>query len=177
VLNVRSLDDRRRPVRLTHAGMLAAASRWRASLGPVTPRRLPRLARRVVLTGPFLAFVGACAVFSILAKLISEDLSTGLGLMIFSPVAVPLITLALTTGRGVLGLGGSLPSRMRRAMLASHRCPACGYDLRGAEPGPDGLIICPECAAAWLHAQTGPGADAPHEVIIVDWNRPAAPPR
>ena len=171
VLNVRTQDDRGAPVRLSHAGMLESVRRWRRSLGPVTPARLPRLARRVVFTGPFLAFLGACGVLGILTRLITEDLSTGLGLLIFSPVAVPLMTLTLATSRGVLGLGGTLPGRMRRAMLARHRCPVCAYDLSAIEPASDGCVVCPECAAAWTHAQTGTGADRAAEVVVVDWSR------
>lgn len=175
MLNVRTQDDRGAPVRLAHAGMLESVRRWRRSLGPVTLARLPRVVRRVVFTGPFLAFVGACGVLGILVRLLAEDLSTGLGLMIFSPVAVPLITLSLATSRGVLGLGGTLPGRMRRAMLALHRCPACGYDLSVSEPGPDGCVVCPECAAAWTHAQTGAGAERGAEVVVVDWSASERP--
>ncbi len=35
-------------------------------------------------------------------------------------------------------------SRLRRGL-----CPACVYGLTGVPPRPDGLTICPECAAAW----------------------------
>lgn len=170
MLNVRSHDDRGRPVRLAHAGLAESVRRWRRSLGPLQPRRLPRMVRRVAFTGPFIAFIGACGVFGVLARLASEDLSTGLGLLVLTPIAVPLITLMLVTSRGVLGLGGGLPDRMRRAMLALHRCPSCGYDLSASEAGADGCVVCPECSAAWLHAQTGAGAERGSEVVVVDWS-------
>ena len=28
-------------------------------------------------------------------------------------------------------------------------CAACGYNLHGSKPEPDGCIVCPECGAAW----------------------------
>ena len=37
----------------------------------------------------------------------------------------------------------------RRAMLAFHVCPSCGFDLSALSPEPDGCVVCPECAAAW----------------------------
>lgn len=35
------------------------------------------------------------------------------------------------------------------AYLDERRCPSCGHDLAGLEPGEDGCTVCPECGAAW----------------------------
>jgi hypothetical protein len=37
----------------------------------------------------------------------------------------------------------------RRAAI----CAACGYDLHGLTPEPDGCTVCPECGAAWRLAE------------------------
>lgn len=73
-----------------------------------------------------------------------------LGLIVFGPVMVPLLTLALLAGRGALGLGRGLGPMVRDAMLAADRCPACGYDLAGSPVEPDACRVCPECGAAWI---------------------------
>lgn len=40
--------------------------------------------------------------------------------------------------------------RVRRVMLAHHRCPGCGYNLRGLPRDPDtGFTMCSECGAVW----------------------------
>jgi hypothetical protein len=40
--------------------------------------------------------------------------------------------------------------RIKRIMLRHHRCPHCGYDLRGLPADPeDGTTACPECGCAW----------------------------
>jgi hypothetical protein len=38
--------------------------------------------------------------------------------------------------------------RYRREMLGRSRCPWCTYDLSGSPPH-DGVVVCPECSAAW----------------------------
>ncbi len=37
----------------------------------------------------------------------------------------------------------------RESRLRRHMCPACAYGIAGVPPRPDGLTVCPECAAAW----------------------------
>lgn len=39
--------------------------------------------------------------------------------------------------------------RVRSALLKHHRCPHCGYDLRGLPSAADGNTVCPECGCAW----------------------------
>jgi hypothetical protein len=40
--------------------------------------------------------------------------------------------------------------RIRKIMLKHHRCPHCGYDLRGLPvDASDGATRCPECGCAW----------------------------
>ena len=44
-------------------------------------------------------------------------------------------------------------ARLKRActiMLKHHRCPHCGFDIRGLPTDPeDGATVCPECGCAW----------------------------
>jgi hypothetical protein len=41
-------------------------------------------------------------------------------------------------------------SSIKPAMLKHHRCPHCGYDLRGLEiDADDRATVCPECGCAW----------------------------
>lgn len=45
---------------------------------------------------------------------------------------------------------GARHQRITKIMLAHHRCPHCGYDLRLLPPDPsDGATVCPECGCAW----------------------------
>ena len=47
--------------------------------------------------------------------------------------------------------------RIRKVMLAHHRCPHCGYELRGLPADDsDGATLCPECGCAWkINTRTG----------------------
>jgi len=49
--------------------------------------------------------------------------------------------------------GGTRASRFGKivpAMLKHHRCPHCGYDIRGLPADEsDGATVCPECGCAW----------------------------
>ncbi len=40
-------------------------------------------------------------------------------------------------------------ARVRGAMLRQGHCPHCGYGLRGVPASAEGLVVCPECSAAW----------------------------
>lgn len=39
--------------------------------------------------------------------------------------------------------------KVRAALLETHTCASCGYDLASLPATPDGLTTCPECDAAW----------------------------
>jgi hypothetical protein len=41
------------------------------------------------------------------------------------------------------------------AWLRLGRCPACGFHVGAVEPGDDGAITCPECAARWRLSDEG----------------------
>lgn len=160
-------------MRLSSRGLAEALLLWRASLPRWTWRHAPALALRAAKFPPTWAFLGACGVVFFIGFMLYEDASTGLGLMIFSPIFVSMLSLALATGRAALGLGGALPGRMCRAMLWTERCPACGYDLSSMDAHADGCIVCPECAAAWEADRIGPNADLrPKVIVISDWSGP-----
>lgn len=46
--------------------------------------------------------------------------------------------------------------RIAYALVAEGRCGSCAYDLRGCEPGLDGVTICPECASVWRMSDDRP---------------------
>ena len=167
-MRVRGVDDRGNRVLLAGAGMWEAWREWRSALPALRWRSVPRIVGRALLTGPGLAFVGSCMIVAVVARMSYDEKFIGLGLLIFTPVFVPLLTLGLTVWRGVLGFGGGLPEKMRRAMLARSKCPSCCYDLRGAAAGADGFAVCPECAAAWDAGEIGDGARRGAEVVVIE---------
>lgn len=167
-MQVRGVDDRGERVLLANEGMWEAWRQWRGSLPPFRWRRLPRIVGKMLTTGPGLAFVGSCMIIAVLARLTYDEKFLGFGLLIFTPVFVPLLTLGLTVWRGVLGFGGRLPEQMRRAMLTHSKCPSCCYDLRGAAAGSHGFVVCPECAAAWDAAEIGEGARRGAEAVVIE---------
>jgi hypothetical protein len=75
------------------------------------------------------------------------------------PVAGLLLFVALLLG---YARGHDRQRRKRdlaRLPLLPPVCLACGYDLTGLAPDPDGCTTCPECGAAWqLPAITSPSA-------------------
>jgi hypothetical protein len=167
---IRIRDDRDRPVGLLPAGLPLALRDWAAALPPFRLRTAPRRLLRAFTHGPGLAVLGALAIVATLITVWSADHAVGFGLIIFTPVAVPMLTAALLATRGLLGLGGWLPGAMRASLLARHRCAACGYTLNGLAPDPDGCLTCPECASAWDAAYLGPAAHAgPTVVVLEDW--------
>lgn len=155
---------------------------WRGSWPRWTWRRVPRNIYAILTTGPILAAIGGVLVVALITAIMINDRSTGFGLLVFTPIMVPLITAGLLAGRGLLGLGGWLPNAMRIAQLARHACPACNYDLRGIDPvHPEGMseahVVCPECRATWVSANLGPAARArPETVVIRGWERTGAIP-
>ncbi len=46
--------------------------------------------------------------------------------------------------------------RVVRTLLAAGRCPGCTYRLGGIKSvAADGMVVCPECSAAWLPSNIG----------------------
>ncbi|MFN7019798.1 MAG: hypothetical protein ACK4WH_00545 [Phycisphaerales bacterium] len=102
-----------------------------------------------------------------LVLLTLKDTAMGLGMLIISPVAMPLLALALVTARGLVGLGRDLPSRMRGDTLAMERCPVCDYDLSVLAAEADGCVTCPECGAAWNWDEIGERGGRDPDVIVI----------
>ncbi len=158
-----------------HQGAACALADWRQAL-PRPSWRGGRGARdgvrwlwRVLRSGPALALIGGIAISTVLILVALSDRFAGFGLILFSPIFVPLITAGLLAGRGLLGLGGRLPEAMRSAMLVRGRCPACGYGLGGVPQGEGGLVGCPECQAKWEANALFAARAAPEVVVISDW--------
>lgn len=159
---LRVMDDRDRPAKipLSHALELPAWWRWR--LGPWTWRRAPVIAWGAIRTPAVVLTVAAACLLGVLARLLLEDAAIFLGLIVFGPVMVPLLTLLLLAGRGALGFGRGLGLTLRDAMLVSNRCPSCGYDLSANTPEEDLCRVCPECGAAWILPR-----DKPDSVVVI----------
>lgn len=67
-------------------------------------------------------------------------------LMLLPPVLTILIVTQSRRGENVpLALRERLTTA---SLLRAGRCAGCGFGLRGLE-GPEGLVTCPECGAAW----------------------------
>lgn len=52
------------------------------------------------------------------------------------------------------------PLAIISTFLAHGRCPGCGYRLAGIVAMPDGMVLCPECGAAWHAHRIGASATA-----------------
>ncbi|MBX3403456.1 MAG: hypothetical protein KF699_08610 [Phycisphaeraceae bacterium] len=161
MIALRVMDDRDRPAVIPLARVGELPRWWRARLGPWSLRRAPRIAWRIVRTPAVVLAVAAACILSVLARLLLEDMAMFLGLIVFGPVMVPLLTLALFAGRGMLGLGRGLGPTLRDAMLAWDCCPSCGYDLSASMPERDLCRVCPECGAAWILPR-----DKPESVVV-----------
>lgn len=161
---MRALDDRGRPICIPLSQIAALAhARARSSMTrrPISLVRLPL----ALLTSPVgLLSLGALSLIGVLLRLLVEDRSMFLGLMIFSPVVMPLLTLSLLTGCAASRFGRELGPRVRDAVLADGRCAACGYDIREIGAAEDGCRVCPECGAAWILPD---GDRAVQEVVVM----------
>jgi hypothetical protein len=92
----------------------------------------------------------------------------GLGLLVISPVMMPLLAFVLVTSRGLLGLGGELPRRIRHDVLRAGFCPRCEYDLTALPREPDACITCAECGAAWNWDAIGDRGGSEPLVVVID---------
>lgn len=176
MIGLRTHDDAGRsvPVYLRALGLV-----WqdrRASMPAWTLRSAPRRIARIVASGPVLIAAGLTAILAILAAVAWSDKYAGFGLVLFSPIFVPLITAALVGMRGIAGGRSRLIDAMQVAMLARHACPACGYEMGRIPAGQDGLVLCPECRASWAVERLGDGGRTGEVIEITDWQRPVTTP-
>jgi uncharacterized C2H2 Zn-finger protein len=141
---------------------------------------LGRLAVTFVRSGNLLLVVGLAALMGITAALMWFEGAVGVYLLIFSPVAMPMLVGVLTLLLGLGVLWRRLKAVMVQGMLGQHRCPACDFDMRvqaemsrdamgrqEREPSGEMVVRCPECGCGWRAARLGhTGPEAP-EVIVV----------
>lgn len=59
---------------------------------------------------------------------------------------VRFLAIPLWSPVAVFGLAFAACEYRRRTAIDEGACGHCGYDLRGIGAGPDGRIVCPECA-------------------------------
>ena len=65
---------------------------------------------------------------------------------------------SLMLGGAILGSRRDERAFVRRC-IAARLCGACAYPIGGLPPQRDGLVVCPECGAAWrLPPETTPRA-------------------
>ncbi len=68
----------------------------------------------------------------------------------FTAKSVGLLYLCMLPWIVWFGIKKKRFSSIKPALLKHHRCPHCGYDLRGLQADPSGgATICPECGCAW----------------------------
>lgn len=174
MIRVPEADDRGRTVRVPITRIGWVYRLWRSRLDTShrgLRRALWRTARRPAV---WLAVVGVLLLMA-LVLLTLKDTATGLGLLIISPVAMPLLALALVTARGLIGLGRELPPRLRGDTLAMGRCPVCNYDLLALTAEADACVTCPECGAAWNWDAIGDRGGREAEVVVIDRATPVPP--
>lgn len=136
MLRPHAFDDRNTPVRLVRWSPLdARGARAAIASGLRTPAALS-----ILLVG-FLCTLIALAFWALGPQAAS--------LAIFSVVLAPAMTVLLTAVAALRTVWRDRGERIRRAMIARGRCPACGYALDALSAASDGCSICPECAAAW----------------------------
>ncbi len=173
---MRTSDDRFRFARLHPSAtrrLLVAAARSLWSLVRTPPIGLIAGALRWLRRPTSLLALSAVLLTGVVIAAIRIEGWALIWLLMFSPVGIPLITVALQGGASAsrqLGLGepsSPIKRALVRAMLRAQRCPSCDYDLRGSPAQPDGCILCPECGAAWRHARLGRADDPPPEVVVV----------
>ncbi len=139
-----------------------------------------RLAGTFVRSGNLLLVVGLAALAGVTAALIWLEGAVGVYLLIFSPVAMPMLVGALTLVIGLGVLWRRLKAGVVQGMLTAHRCPVCDFDLRvqaelaldalqgASEAGAEeSLVRCPECGSGWRAARLGHEGPEPPEVIVV----------
>jgi hypothetical protein len=106
-----------------------------------------------------LLFWSACICsLSLLIVIVLSLVRCATGALTAGHAARKLIPFIAIVG-GLVGSWVSVRSARHRkigqAMLEHHRCPHCGYDLRGlAVDASDGATVCPECGCAWRLEQT-----------------------
>lgn len=167
MLTIRTIDDRDRPIRLPLRRVRWPLGFWwkRRDLSWRGLRReIVWLARKPAV---WLA-LGGIGLLITLVLLTLQDTAMGLGMLVISPVAAPILALALVTGRGLIGLGGDLPRIIRAALLQAERCPLCEYELGQLDCQPDGCITCPECGAAWNWDAIGNRGGRDPVVVVID---------
>lgn len=111
-------------------------------------------------------FVAGAVLVVMLTAMLVVDGPIAIGVVIYSPVAVPLLVLALTYGRSVIAARDSLVEDAERAMLSASLCPCCGYNLGGLDAQTDGRVSCPECDAAWFAGRIGRSGREVDVVVI-----------
>ncbi|MBX3385855.1 MAG: hypothetical protein KF768_04740 [Phycisphaeraceae bacterium] len=129
---------------------------------------MTRLLTSVRVLSVLLPAVGAAMILGVIAVLMTQDRAMAIGLLVFSPVYVPLMTLLMISGRGLFGVGNSLAGDIASAMLSALRCPVCGYDLSRSPAEPDGCRHCPECGSAWSDERCGERARSPAKVVVIE---------
>lgn len=164
----RTTDDADLPIRLHPAGARVALVFASQRIREHAARRGVRAWRDVPpgVLGPAALAVGALSFLGLMVVLSLSDAGAAAGLLVLSPVWTPLLAAGLATLTGALPAARAVAGLMKLAMLASSRCPACGYDLRGA-PVAGHSTRCSECGASWRTARVGRRTPEEPEVIVV----------
>lgn len=147
----RAVDDAGEPIRAIDLDDLAACGEADLVKRLKTAVRLDGgSSHRGQAVGLVIA-VGAIAVWIVLAGQGVIPRSVGLPLFIAGLVVLTIVSRVTSSKMGrLLRKGG-----VARTVVAHGYCGGCGYDLRGAQAGGDGLVVCTECGARWRGGSLG----------------------
>lgn len=152
-----SIKDLKRAARSDHPGLAMLANRLRAAIRSESRRNTPD--RVVLMVSLTIGVLVGNAV--LMTTLISWYRLRGSGLAVLSLlglIAVANLMLRCYVRRGAM-------ASLARTAVAEGACGSCAFSLRGAPQEPDGMIVCPECGAAWRAER----------VVAPYWDRPAFP--
>jgi hypothetical protein len=127
---------------------------------------------------------GLTMLLAILANVLYDDWQNSLYLLIFSPIAVSLLSGFMRIGSTAGSLAVVAKREIVRVMLHRRCCPACTYLLQtpGASEEPaskdagnrQALVRCPECGSQWSAARLGTLREPPAVVVVI---RTSVPPK
>lgn len=117
--------------------------------------------------GRLLIGIGFVALATMTIVLTVLEGPIGAWLLVFSPVAVMWLSLAIgavsATALGIRATAGA----MIDGMLGARRCPVCDYDLAALPVRHGEILECPECGGGWQSERLGRDRPLERPVVIV----------
>lgn len=156
MLRLETSDDRGQVAPIAWSGLrwaaqdaLQRARLERPAAHAGNTRAALRIAWRTLSNRNVIAAAMALALIAIIVSMLITSGPIGLGLLVMTPVAAPLLLTALRGGRAALEAPDAVADACERAAFRRGRCPGCHYTLIELATEADGTVVCPECGAAW----------------------------